>query len=121
MGVILFQEQVLKVARDLAGFTPGEGELLRRALSHKQADQQIESFRAKFIAGAQSKGVSPEDRRTGLQSTQSLWRLFIFKGPRGGLRRHHLLVGLAALLSSRRPSSRDCCAINRWASIPSMS
>jgi DNA polymerase III alpha subunit len=31
LGVVLFQEQVLKVARDLAGFTPGQGELLRRA------------------------------------------------------------------------------------------
>ena len=59
-GVILFQEQVLKVARDLAGFTPGEGELLRRALSHKRADEQIESFRVKFIAGARSQGVSPK-------------------------------------------------------------
>ena len=28
LGVILFQEQVLKVARDLAGFSPGQGELL---------------------------------------------------------------------------------------------
>jgi error-prone DNA polymerase len=60
LGVILFQEQVLKVARDLAGFTPGEGELLRRALSHKRADQQIESFRAKFSAGAHDQGVSRE-------------------------------------------------------------
>jgi len=57
-GVILFQEQVLKVARDLAGFTAGEGELLRRALSHKHADQQIESFREKFIEGAHRKGVA---------------------------------------------------------------
>ena len=32
LGVILFQEQVLKIARDLAGFTPGEGELLRSCL-----------------------------------------------------------------------------------------
>jgi error-prone DNA polymerase len=58
LGVILFQEQVLKVARDLAGFTAGEGELLRRALSHKRADEQIEAFREKFIGGAQRKGVS---------------------------------------------------------------
>jgi len=32
LGVILFQEQVLKVARDLGGLTAGQGELLRRAL-----------------------------------------------------------------------------------------
>lgn len=57
LGVILFQEQVLKIARDVAGFTPGEGELLRRALGHKRAGEQIEAFRARFIAGALAKGV----------------------------------------------------------------
>jgi DNA polymerase III alpha subunit len=41
LGVIVFQEQVLRVARDLAGFTPGRAELLRRALSHKRADEQV--------------------------------------------------------------------------------
>ncbi len=59
LGVILFQEQVLKVARDLAGFTPGQGEQLRRALSAKRATEEIEKFRAAFITGAQAKGVTP--------------------------------------------------------------
>lgn len=57
LGVILFQEQVLKVARDVAGFTPGEGELLRRALSHKRAEAEIEAFRQRFLTGAQAQGV----------------------------------------------------------------
>jgi error-prone DNA polymerase len=52
LGVILFQEQVLKVARDLAGFTAGEGELLRRALGAKHAEAQIEALREQFVAGA---------------------------------------------------------------------
>jgi error-prone DNA polymerase len=58
LGVILFQEQVLKVARDLAGFTPGQGELLRRALGSKHAEQEIEGFYTAFIQGAMAKGVS---------------------------------------------------------------
>jgi len=57
LGVILFQEQILKIARDVAGFTPGEGELLRRALGHKRADEHVEAFRARFLAGAQLKGI----------------------------------------------------------------
>jgi error-prone DNA polymerase len=61
LGVIVFQEQVLKVARDLAGFSLGEAELLRRALSHKRAGEEIERFRERFLAGATEKGV---DRRT---------------------------------------------------------
>ncbi len=60
LGVILFQEQVLKVARDLAGFTPGQGEQLRRALGAKRADAAIASFRSAFLEGAQANGVSPE-------------------------------------------------------------
>ena len=51
LGVMVFQEQVLKVARDLAGFTPGRAELLRRALSHKRADEQMARFNEEFIAG----------------------------------------------------------------------
>jgi error-prone DNA polymerase len=58
LGVILFQEQVLKVARDLAGFTPGQGEQLRRALGSKRADQAIVALHDAFVAGAQAKGVS---------------------------------------------------------------
>lgn len=58
LGVVLFQEQCLKVAHDFAGFTHGEGELLRRALGHKRADDLIETFRDRFLQGAQAKGVA---------------------------------------------------------------
>ncbi len=60
LGVILFQEQVLKVARDLAGFTAGEGELLRRALSSKDPGPAVERFRQAFISGAADNGVDAE-------------------------------------------------------------
>ncbi|MDX1415517.1 MAG: error-prone DNA polymerase [Candidatus Promineifilaceae bacterium] len=60
LGVILFQEQVLKVARDMAGFTAGQGEQLRRALGAKRATEKIESFRDTFLTGALQSGV-PRD------------------------------------------------------------
>jgi error-prone DNA polymerase len=60
LGVILFQEQVLKVARDLAGFRPGQGEQLRRALGSKHSSQEIARFQDAFMAGAQARGVSSE-------------------------------------------------------------
>jgi error-prone DNA polymerase len=60
LGVILFQEQVLKVARDLAGFSPGQGEQLRRALGSKRATEAIARFRDEFIDGAKYKGVRSE-------------------------------------------------------------
>ncbi len=60
LGVLVFQEQVLKVARDLAGFTAGEAELLRRALDHKRSDETLPPFYPRFLAGAQARGVSVE-------------------------------------------------------------
>lgn len=63
LGVILFQEQVLQVARDLAGFTPGQGELLRRALGRKDAVAAIQAFEAQFVAGAVRRGVAEDVAR----------------------------------------------------------
>ena len=57
LGVVLFQEQVIKVARDMAGFTAGQGELLRRALGKKDATAAIASFKEAFLQGAMAKGV----------------------------------------------------------------
>lgn len=59
-GVIVWQEQVLLVARDIAGFTPGEGEQLRRALGAKNGYERVESFHDRFIMGAASKGISAD-------------------------------------------------------------
>lgn len=60
LGVVLFQEQVLQIARELAGFTPGQGELLRRALGSKNAHEAVEFFHAAFIQGAAEQGVASD-------------------------------------------------------------
>lgn len=57
LGVILWQEQVLQVATDLAGFSPGQGELLRRTLGRKNSTVEIEKFRTQFLDGAQANDV----------------------------------------------------------------
>jgi error-prone DNA polymerase len=57
LGVVLFQEQVVKVARDLAGFTGGQGEGLRRALGSKRAYEALDCFHTAFLDGAARKGV----------------------------------------------------------------
>ncbi len=60
LGVILFQEQVLRVAEALAGFTPGQGEQLRRALGSGRGAAAIAPFRDAFRAGAVARGVAPQ-------------------------------------------------------------
>jgi DNA polymerase-3 subunit alpha len=56
-GVIVYQEQVMRIASELAGFSLGKADLLRRAMGKKQSDVMIEQ-REEFIKGAQDKGVS---------------------------------------------------------------
>ncbi|MDR0723661.1 MAG: DNA polymerase III subunit alpha, partial [Endomicrobium sp.] len=55
-GVILYQEQVMKMSVALAGFTPGEADSLRKAMS-KKIPEVIEKQRDKFINGAKEKGI----------------------------------------------------------------
>jgi error-prone DNA polymerase len=57
LGVIIFQEQVIRVAVALAGFTPGEADLLRRAMSRSRSAEAMTELRQRFLAGAQAKGI----------------------------------------------------------------
>ena len=57
LGVVVFQDQVLDVAVHLAGFTVGEAEGLRRAMSRKRSHAALEAWRERFVAGALEKGV----------------------------------------------------------------
>jgi error-prone DNA polymerase len=63
-GVVVFQDQVLEVAIALAGFTVGEAEGLRRAMSRKRSHDALEAYRGRFIAGAADKGVGKETADT---------------------------------------------------------
>lgn len=55
-GVILYQEQVMRIANDLAGFTLGQADLLRRSMGKKKAEI-IAAQRASFVSGATNKGI----------------------------------------------------------------
>jgi error-prone DNA polymerase len=57
LGVVVFQDQVLDVAVHLAGFSVGEAEGLRRAMSRKRSHAALEAWRERFVAGALEQGV----------------------------------------------------------------
>jgi len=59
-GVVVFQDQVLEVAIALAGFTVGEAEGLRRAMSRKRSLDALEAYRDRFVEGAAGQGVEAE-------------------------------------------------------------
>jgi error-prone DNA polymerase len=57
LGVILFQEQILRVSMAIAGFTAAEADRLRRAMSRARSSADMETLRAPFVHGAQAHGV----------------------------------------------------------------
>lgn len=58
-GILVYQEQVMQLASVMAGFTLGEADLLRRAMSKKKK-ATMENMRTKFIAGATEHGYSAQ-------------------------------------------------------------
>jgi error-prone DNA polymerase len=60
LGVPLFQEQMMQIAIDCAGFTPTEADRLRQAMSSKRAPERIEELRERLLAGMTERGISLE-------------------------------------------------------------
>ncbi|WP_295806431.1 DNA polymerase III subunit alpha [uncultured Nitratireductor sp.] len=58
-GVIVYQEQVMQIAQELAGYTLGQADLLRRAMG-KKIRAEMEKQRGIFVEGATERGVSKQ-------------------------------------------------------------
>src|SRR5205823_6037417 len=56
-GVIAYQEQVMRISNEVAGFTLGEADILRKAMGKKNAEV-MQAQRAKFTDGAKKRGVN---------------------------------------------------------------
>jgi len=58
-GIPVYQEQVMRAAVELGGFSPSESDELRKAISKKKKEE-IEKFRVKFVNGAVTKGMTKD-------------------------------------------------------------
>ena len=58
-GIILYQEQVMQIAQELAGYTLGGADLLRRAMGKKKPEEMAKQ-RSVFADGAKEKGINPD-------------------------------------------------------------
>lgn len=63
-GVILYQEQVMKIANKIAGFTMGQADVLRKAMG-KKIPELLMSLKEEFVQGAQRNGI-PQDKAEAL-------------------------------------------------------
>ena len=108
-GAIVFQDQVLHVAMALAGFSVGEAEGLRRAMSRKRSQEALEAFRARFVEGALTKGV---DRETADKVYDKLTGFSGFGFPKSHAAAFGLLAYQSAWLRHYYPTEFLCSLLN---------
>ncbi len=65
-GVILYQEQVLRIAHDVGGLSLADADLLRRAMSHFDPGEQMKTLRSRFLDGFQQRNVP-------LETAEKVW------------------------------------------------
>src|SRR5439155_186849 len=109
LGVVVFQEQVLDVAIALAGFSVGEAEGLRRAMSRKRSDAAMEAYRQRFYEGAAGRGV---DRETTEDVFQKISGFASFGFPKSHAAAFALLAYQSAWLRHHYPAEFLCALLN---------
>jgi error-prone DNA polymerase len=109
LGVVVFQEQVLAVAIALAGFSVGEAEGLRRAMSRKRSEEAVEAFHGRFVEGALARGV---DRETAEKVFRKLNGFAAFGFPKSHAAAFGLLAYQSAWLRHRYPREFLCALLN---------
>jgi DNA polymerase-3 subunit alpha len=62
-GIMVYQEQIMKIAQELAGYSLGEADLLRRAMGKKKKSE-MEKHQSLFVSGATERGVEPRVAET---------------------------------------------------------
>jgi error-prone DNA polymerase len=94
LGTIIFQDQVMEVAEAFAGFSPGQAEGLRRAMSRKRSHAMLQREREGFVEGAQ--------RHVGadVASAERVWRMVEGFAGFGFPKSHSAAFGLLAYQST---------------------
>jgi error-prone DNA polymerase len=111
LGVPLFQEQLLRMAMVVAGFTGGEAEELRRAMGFKRSEKRMREIEAKLRAGMERNGISHEAQEQIVLSITS-FALYGFPESHAAsfaliayasayLKQHYLAAFTAALLNNQ--------------------
>ena len=109
LGVVVFQDQVLDVAMALSGFTVGEAEGLRRAMSRKRSEAALEAYRERFVEGAAGRGVAAE------LANEIYDKLVAFSGfgfPKSHSAAFGLLAYQSAWLRHHYPAEFLCALLN---------
>lgn len=109
-GIMIYQEQIMRIARDLCGFTGGETDTLRKAVGKKNKEAILKQ-REKFISGADRVGVLPKETASQIFDDIEFFARYGFNkshaavyavltGQTAYLKAHYTIEYMTALLST---------------------
>ncbi len=111
-GVILYQEQVLRVAHELAGLSLAEADLLRRAMSHFDPGKQMQTLKERFVAGAAERNQVPAE------AAERVWELMAaFAGygfPKAHAASYAVVAWRAAWCKAHFPAHFMAAVLANW-------
>jgi error-prone DNA polymerase len=109
LGVPLFQEQLLRMAMIVSGFTGGQAEELRRAMGFKRSEQRMKDIEVKLREGMNRNGITGEVQDTIVQSITS----FVLYGfPESHAASFALLAYASAYLKCHYLAAFTCAMLN---------
>ncbi|MEO8503184.1 MAG: DNA polymerase III subunit alpha [Acidobacteriota bacterium] len=115
-GVIAYQEQVMQIAVEVAGFTMGEADVLRKAMG-KKSEEMMAKQKEKFVSGAENRGVARDKAAElweyiepfagyGFNKSHSVaYAMLAYKT--AYLKTHYPVAFMAAMLTSEMSSSDE--------------
>jgi len=109
LGVPLFQEQLLRIAMVVAGFTGGEAEELRRAMGFKRSEKRMREIEAKLRAGMERNGISREAQE---QIVLSITSFALYGFPESHAASFALLAYASAYLKSHYLAAFTAALLN---------
>jgi error-prone DNA polymerase len=95
LGAIIFQDQVIEVAMAFAGFSPGEAEGLRRAMSRKRSEAAIMAHKERFVLGAMERHPDVDEALA-----ERVWGMVVGFSGFGFPKAHGAAFGLLAYQST---------------------
>jgi error-prone DNA polymerase len=111
LGVPLFQEQLLRMAMAVAGFTGGEAEELRRAMGFKRSEARMRHIEARLRDGMAARGIRG---RVQDEIVQQITSFALYGFPESHAASFALIAYASAYLKCHHPAAFTCALLNAW-------
>src|SRR5213080_1407734 len=111
LGVPLFQEQLLRIAMTVAGFTGGQAEDLRRAFGFKRSVERMASIERRLRDGMTARGITGRAQE---EIVQSITSFALYGFPESHAASFALIAYASAHLKAHHPAAFACALLNAW-------